>query len=197
VEIERDISVYGYHDRGGHAQIRFEGVRVPATNLLGEVGSGFAIAQARLGPGRIHHCMRALGMAERALELMCRRAADRAAFGVALADQGVVQGWIAESRIMIEQARLLVFKAAWLIDNQGSRQARTEIAAIKVVAPRVATWVLDRAVQLFGAAGVTADFPLAQMWSHARGLQIADGPDEVHLRTVARVELGRHREGTR
>jgi acyl-CoA dehydrogenase len=197
VEIERDISVYGYHDRGGHAQIRFEGVRVPATNLLGEVGSGFAIAQARLGPGRIHHCMRALGMAERALELMCRRAADRAAFGVALADQGVVQGWIAESRIMIEQARLLVFKAAWLIDNQGSRQARTEIAAIKVVAPRVATWVLDRAVQLFGAAGVTADFPLAQMWSHARGLQIADGPDEVHLRTVARVELGRHRKGTR
>jgi acyl-CoA dehydrogenase len=194
VQLERDVSVYGYHDRGGHAEINFEDVRVPVSNLLGEEGGGFAIAQARLGPGRIHHCMRALGMAERGLELMCRRADERTTFGVTLADQGVVQGWISEARIMIEQARLLVLKAAWLIDNQGSRQARTEIAAIKVVAPRVATWVLDRAVQLFGAAGLTGDFPLAQMWSHARTLQIADGPDEVHLRTVARVELGRHRE---
>jgi acyl-CoA dehydrogenase len=194
VHLERDVSVYGYHDRGGHAEINFEDVRVPVSNLLGEEGGGFAIAQARLGPGRIHHCMRALGMAERGLELMCRRADERATFGVTLADQGVVQGWIAESRIMIEQARLLVLKAAWLIDNHGSRQARTEIAAIKVVAPRVATWVLDRAVQIFGAAGVTEDVPLARMWSHARTLQIADGPDEVHLRTVARVELGRHRE---
>ena len=197
VKLERDISVYGFHDRGGHAEISFDGVRVPASSLLGEEGSGFAIAQARLGPGRIHHCMRALGMAERALELMCRRAAERTTFGVVLADRGVIQEWIAESRIMIEQARLLVLKTAWLIDNRGARQARTEVAAIKVIAPRVATWVLDRAVQLFGGAGVTEDFPLAQMWAHARTLQIADGPDEVHLRTVARVELGRQREEAR
>ncbi len=195
VEIERDPTVFGYHDRGGHPQIHFDHVRVPVENLLGEEGSGFAIAQARLGPGRIHHCMRAIGAAERCFDLMCMRAKARVAFGKPLAEQGVVQDWIAESRLRIEQARLLVLKAAWMIDNLGTKEARTEIAAIKVVAPEALKYVADRAIQVFGAAGFTEDFPLARLYSMARWLQIADGPDEVHKRSVARFELGRYEPG--
>lgn len=192
VEVVRPLPVYGYWDREGHCELRFSDVRVPVANLIGEEGGGFAIAQARLGPGRIHHCMRALGMAERALELACRRALSRVAFGRPIAEQGTVQAAIAESRMQIEQARLLVLKTAWLIDRHGSRGARTEISAIKVVAPRVALEVIDRAVQIHGAAGVSDDFPLASMWAHARTLRIADGPDDVHIRSVARRELGRY-----
>ncbi|MFN8078659.1 MAG: acyl-CoA dehydrogenase family protein [Kineosporiaceae bacterium] len=198
VEIVRNVPVFGYVDQHGHAEITFTDVRVPVTNLLGEEGSGFAIAQARLGPGRIHHCMRAIGMAERALQLMTDRATDRVAFGKPLARQGVVQDWIARSRIEIEQARLLTLKTAWLLDTVGAKAARREIAAIKVVAPRVALDVVDRAVQTFGGAGVSPDTPLAAMWAGLRTLRIADGPDEVHLRDVARIELkqrlsrGRH-----
>jgi acyl-CoA dehydrogenase len=191
VVIEREPTVFGYQDRGGHPQILFDGVRVPATNLLGERGGGFAIAQARLGPGRIHHCMRAIGAAERCLDLMVQRSQARTAFGRPLAEQGVIQEWIAEARIRIEQARLLVLKTAWMIDNAGTKAARSEIAAIKVVAPAVLTYVADRAIQLFGAAGFTEDFPIAGLYSMGRWLQIADGPDEVHRRTVARAELGR------
>jgi acyl-CoA dehydrogenase len=191
VRLERLLPVFGYQDQHGHGVVVFDDVRVPAGNLLAEEGSGFAIAQARLGPGRIHHCMRALGMAERALELMTRRAASRSAFGRLIAEQGVVQQWIAESRIEIELARLLVLKAAWLMDTVGNRGARTEIAAIKVVAPRVACTVLDRAIQVHGGAGVSDDVPLAGWYAAARTLRIADGPDEVHLMTVARQELRR------
>jgi acyl-CoA dehydrogenase len=162
---------------------------VPAENLLGPQGGGFMMAQARLGPGRIHHCMRALGMAERALELMCARAVSRTAFGRPLADQGVVREWIAESRLALDQARLLVLKTAWLIDTVGVNGARTEIAAIKVAAPRAALFVLDKAIQAHGAAGVSGETPLAQMWAQLRTLRLADGPDEVHLRSVAREEL--------
>ena len=195
VTVHRSTTVYGYDDgaHGGHAEIGFDEVRVPAANLLGPQGGGFAMAQARLGPGRIHHCMRSLGMAERALELMVRRASEREAFGGPLSDQGVIREWIAESRLAIEQARLLVLKAAWLIDTAGVKQAATEIAAIKVAAPRAASYVLDRAIQTFGAAGVSGDTPLAQMWAGLRTLHLADGPDEVHLRSVARVELNRVR----
>jgi acyl-CoA dehydrogenase len=192
VEIVRSLPVFGYQDQPGHCEIRFTDVRVPATNLIGEEGGGFAIAQARLGPGRIHHCMRALGMAERALELMCRRVSTRVAFGRPLAEQGVVRQWIAESRMELEQARLLTLKTAWLIDTVGAKGARTEIAAIKVVAPRVGLAVLDRAIQAHGGAGVSDDTPLAQMWAFMRTLRIADGPDEVHVRSVAREELGRY-----
>ena len=191
VSVEREPTVFGYQDRGGHPQVRFDGARVPASNLLGEEGSGFAIAQARLGPGRIHHCMRAIGAAERCLDLMIQRAHDRVAFGKTLADQGVVREWIADSRIEIEQARLLVLKTAWMIDNVGTKAARTEIAAIKVVAPNLLTRVADRAIQLFGAAGFTEDFPLAEFYSMGRWLRMADGPDEVHRRSVGRAELGR------
>jgi len=191
VTIERDPTVFGYQDRGGHPQILFDEVRVPAGNLLGERGGGFAIAQARLGPGRIHHCMRAIGASERCLDLMVQRSQARTAFGRPLSEQGVIQEWIAEARIRIEQARLLVLKTAWMIDNVGAKAARTEIAAIKVVAPEVLTYVADRAIQLFGAAGLTEDFPIASLYSMGRWLQIADGPDEVHRRTVARAELGR------
>jgi len=190
VKIVRALPVFGYQDQHGHAEIVFDAVRVPAANLIGEEGSGFAIAQARLGPGRIHHCMRALGMAERALQLMCERAVDRVAFGGPIASQGVVQQWIAESRIAIEQARLLTLKTAWLIDRSGSKGARTEIAAIKVVAPRVALEVVDKAIQVHGGAGVSDDTPLAAMWAQLRTLRLADGPDEVHIRSVARTELG-------
>jgi len=193
VTFVRDLSVYGYHDQPGHGEMLFEDVRVPAENLIGERGSGFAIAQARLGPGRIHHCMRAIGMAERALELMVRRAQSRQAFGGPLSDQGVVRQQIAESRMEIEQARLLVLKTAWLIDQHGASGARAEVAAIKVIVPRVTTAVIDRAVQLHGGGGVSGDFPLARMWAHARTLRLADGPDEVHIRSVAREELGRYR----
>ncbi len=195
VEVERDVSVFGYHDRSGHPTIHFQNVRVPKSNLLGEQGGGFGIAQARLGPGRIHHCMRALGMAERAFDMMCSRALARETFGSPVAEHGVVQDWVAESRLQIEQARLLVLKTAWMIDTVGVRSARVEISAIKVIAPRVAKMVIDRAIQIFGAAGVTGDFPLAQMYAHVRTLQIADGPDEVHMRSVARRELRRYEPG--
>jgi acyl-CoA dehydrogenase len=191
VTIVRNVNVFGYHERGGHAEILYDGVRVPKSNLLGEEGSGFAIAQARLGPGRIHHCMRLIGMAERAFDTMCRRAVERRAFGKALAEQGVIQDWIAESRIQIEQARLMVLKAAWLIDTVGVKGARIEISSIKVAVPRMATWVIDRGIQTLGGAGVSDDFPLAALYAHARTLQIADGPDEVHKRSVARRELRR------
>ncbi len=192
VENVRALPVFGYQDQHGHNELRFHDVRVPAANLLANEGDGFMIAQARLGPGRIHHCMRSLGVAERALDLMVQRATSRIAFGKPLAEQGVVQQQIAESRMEIEQARLLTLKTAWLIDNVGARGARTEIASIKVIAPRVALAVLDRAIQVHGGGGVSDDFPLAQMWAHLRTLRLADGPDEVHVRTVARVEIGRH-----
>jgi acyl-CoA dehydrogenase len=195
VVVERQPLVFGYQDRGGHPVVHYNNVRVPVANLLGEEGGGFAIAQARLGPGRIHHCMRAIGAAERCFELMCQRAKARTAFGKPLADQGVIQEWIADSRIRIEQARLLVLKTAWLIDNHGTKGARVEIAAIKVVAPEVLTYVADRAMQVFGAAGFTDDHPIAELWSMGRWLQVADGPDEVHRRSVARAELGRFEPG--
>ncbi|MDQ6875279.1 MAG: acyl-CoA dehydrogenase family protein [Actinomycetota bacterium] len=196
VEVIRSLPVFGYSDQHGHCEVRLTDVRVPASNLIGNAGAGFAIAQARLGPGRIHHCMRALGMAERALRLTCERVSSRVAFGAPLAAQGVVQQQIAESRMEIEQARLLVLKAAWLIDTAGAKAARTEIAAIKVVAPRVALAVLDRAIQIHGGAGISDDYPLAAMWAGLRSLRIADGPDEVHVRSVARDELARYDNAT-
>ncbi len=192
VENVRALPVFGYQDQHGHNELRFTDVRVPATNLISNEGDGFMIAQARLGPGRIHHCMRSIGVAERALDLMIKRATSRVAFGKPLAEQGVVQQQIAESRMAIEQVRLLVLKTAWLIDNVGARGARTEIASIKVMAPRVALEVLDRAIQVHGGGGVSDDFPLARMWAGMRTLRLADGPDEVHVRTVARVEIGKH-----
>jgi acyl-CoA dehydrogenase len=197
VTIERSTTVFGYDDgpHGGHGVIDYANVRVPRENLLGPQGGGFMMAQARLGPGRIHHCMRCIGMAERALELMCVRAASRTTFGQPIASHGMVQEWIAESRIAINQARLLVLNAAWLIDTVGARKARTEIAAIKVAAPRAASYVLDRAIQVYGAAGVSDDTPLAGSWAQLRTLHLADGPDEVHLRSIARDELRRH-DGT-
>ena len=194
VENVRALPVFGYQDQHGHNELRFHDVRVPASNLIANEGDGFMIAQARLGPGRIHHCMRSIGVAERALKLMCERATARVAFGGALAEQGVVQQQIAESRMEIEQARLLTLKAAWMIDNVGARGARTEIAAIKVIAPRVALAVIDRAIQVHGGGGVCDDFPLAAMYAGMRTLRIADGPDEVHVRTVARQELGKYRQ---
>ncbi|MFO7590011.1 MAG: acyl-CoA dehydrogenase family protein [Acidimicrobiia bacterium] len=194
--IVRTLPVFGHDAGGGHCETLFEDVRVPAEYMLGEEGGGFALAQARLGPGRIHHCMRAIGAAERALELMCARAQQRVAFGKPLADQGVVQQNVAESRIEIEQARLLTMKAAWLMDTVGAKGARFEIAAIKVVAARVATNVIDRAIQLFGGAGVSDDWPLAQMWTYVRTVRLVDGPDDVHLMQIARREL-RRAEGFR
>jgi acyl-CoA dehydrogenase len=192
VTVVRPLPVFGYQDQHGHCEITFEDVHVPASNLIGEQGSGFMIAQARLGPGRIHHCMRAVGMAERALELACRRAVSRVAFGKPLAQQGVVQQQIAESRMAIEQARLMTLKTAWLIDTVGPKGARSEVAAIKVIAPRMACQVIDTAIQIHGGGGVSDDFPLAQMYAGARTLRLADGPDEVHVRSVARQELGRY-----
>ena len=189
VKVVRTLPVFGHDAGGGHCETLYQDVRLPASNLLGEEGGGFAIAQARLGPGRIHHCMRAVGLAEKALELMCMRAQVRAPFGKPLAEQGVVQDRVAESRIEIEQARLLTLKAAWLMDTVGNKGARFEIAAIKVVAARVATNVIDRAIQLFGGAGVSDDWPLASMYTHARTLHLVDGPDEVHKQQIARREL--------
>ncbi|WKK22725.1 acyl-CoA dehydrogenase family protein [Streptomyces olivoreticuli] len=194
LEIRRAMRVYGFEDHahGGHAEIVLDGVRVPAANLVGEEGGGFAIAQARLGPGRIHHCMRLIGMAERAIELMCRRAVSRTAFGEPLARQGVVQEWIADSRVAVEQLRLLVLKTAWLMDTVGNRGAHTEIQAIKIATPRTVVGIIDRAIQLHGAGGVSQDFPLAELWAAARTLRLADGPDEVHQRSLARRELKRY-----
>ncbi|HET7902210.1 MAG TPA: acyl-CoA dehydrogenase family protein [Candidatus Nanopelagicales bacterium] len=193
--VERDLTVFGYHDQHGHGELLLDGVRVPASHLLATEGDGFLIAQVRLGPGRVHHCMRAIGMAERGLDAICRRAGERTAFGKPVAAQGVWQERIAESRMAIDQARLLVLQAAWLIDNKGIADAETrrQVAAIKVVAPRVACDVLDLAIQVHGGAGVSSDTPLAQMYAGARTLRIADGPDEVHVRTVARSVLKPYR----
>jgi acyl-CoA dehydrogenase len=194
VHIDRAMAVFGFDDRehGGHADIAFSDVRVPATNLIGTPGSGFAISQARLGPGRIHHCMRLIGMAERAIALMCRRAVSRVAFGRPLAVQGVVQEWVAESRVRVEQLRLLALKTAWLMDTVGNRGAQIEIQAIKIVAPSTVEWIIDKAIQAHGAAGVGQDTPLPGLWAAARALRLADGPDEVHRRSLARTELARH-----
>jgi acyl-CoA dehydrogenase len=189
--ILRNLPVFGYIDPEGHAEILFDNARVPVSNLIGNEGDGFLISQARLGPGRIHHCMRAIGAAERALELMCRRARSRVTFGELVSDRANVQDWIAESRIDIEMARLLTMKTAWLMDTVGNKHARMEIAAIKVAAPNVALRVVDRAIQVHGGAGVSDDFPLAMMYAHLRTLRLADGPDEIHKRTMAREELRR------
>jgi acyl-CoA dehydrogenase len=194
VNVKRGVHVFGYTDgtHGGHAEIVFDQVRVPKENLVAGEGDGFAIAQARLGPGRIHHCMRLIGAAERALELMCTRVIGRTAWGKPLADQGVIQDWIAESRVRIEQARLLVLKTAWLMDTVGNKGAHTEIQAIKIATPAMAEWVIDRAIQAHGGGGMSQDFPLAQMFASARSLRFADGPDEVHKRSMARRELRKY-----
>jgi acyl-CoA dehydrogenase len=192
VSIRRQPQVFGYEDRGGHPEIAYDNVRVPADNLLGEEGGGFAISQARLGPGRIHHCMRTIGVAERALELMVRRAVERSTFGSPVAQKGLVQDWIAESRIDIDMAREYVLRTAHLMDTMGNKAAATEIAGIKVAIPNVALRVVDRAIQVHGAAGVTQYFPLAEMYAHLRTLRLADGPDEVHKMTIARREIRKH-----
>jgi acyl-CoA dehydrogenase len=194
VNVRRSMRVFGFTDstHGGHAEVEFRDVRVPAASLISGEGDGFAIAQARLGPGRIHHCMRQIGSAERALELLCRRATSRVAFGKPLADQGVVQDWIAESRVRIESARLLVLKTAWLMDTVGNKGAHTEIQAIKIAVPAMTEWVIDKAIQVHGAAGISQDFPLAASWAAARSLRFADGPDEVHKRSMARWELRKY-----
>jgi acyl-CoA dehydrogenase len=191
VTILRGLYVFGYQDQEGHAEVDFSDVRVPVANLVANEGDGFLISQARLGPGRIHHCMRAIGAAERALDLMCRRATERVTFGAPVASRANVQDWIAESRIEIEMIRLLTMKAAWLMDTVGNKHARTEIAAIKVAAPAVALKVIDRAIQVHGGGGVSEAFPLARMYAHLRTLRLADGPDEVHKMTIARRELRR------
>jgi acyl-CoA dehydrogenase len=195
ITVLRGLPVFGYQDREGHAEIDFRDVRVPAGDLLAGEGEGFAISQARLGPGRIHHCMRAIGMAERALELMCRRAVSRVTFGQPLSERANIQDWIAEARVDIERTRLLVLKAAWMMDTVGNKEARTEIAAIKVAAPDMALRILDRAIQVHGGAGVTDDFPLASAYAHLRTLRLADGPDEVHKRSIAHRELRKYRTG--
>ncbi|MBK3562394.1 MULTISPECIES: acyl-CoA dehydrogenase family protein [unclassified Streptomyces] len=194
ITVLRDLPMFGYTDRCGHGDVLFENVRVPLSSMLGGEGDGFALAQGRLGPGRMHYAMRAVGFAERALELMCRRTLTRTAFGGPLAERGVVREWIARSRIEIEQLRLLVLKSAWVMDTQGNAAARTEVAAIKVAALEVAHRVVDRAVQAHGAAGVSDDTVLARLYAITRALRIADGPDEVHLRTVARRELAKYQE---
>jgi acyl-CoA dehydrogenase len=191
VQVVRDLTVFGYTHHEGHGEIAFDDVRVPAENLIGEEGSGFAIAQARLGPGRVHHCMRTLGASELALELLCQRASERTTFGQPLAERANIQDWIAEARIEIEMARLLTLKTAWLMDTVGAKGAAVEVAAIKVAVPQVALRVIDRAIQAFGAAGVSGDYPLAEMWAYIRTVRIADGPDEVHKRSIARHELAR------
>jgi acyl-CoA dehydrogenase len=195
VDIQRGMTVFGYTDgtHGGHAEVVFSDVRVPVANVISGEGEGFAIAQARLGPGRIHHCMRQIGAAERALELMCRRVTQRVAWGKPLADQGVIQDWIAEARVRIEAARLLVLKTAWLMDTVGNKGAHTEIQSIKILVPQMTEWILDKAIQAHGAGGVSQDFPLAALWAHARTLRLADGPDEVHKRSLAYRELRKYR----
>ncbi len=189
VKVERNLTVFGYVDQHGHAEVSFTNVRVPVANLLGAEGEGFALAQARLGPGRIHHCMRAIGMAERALSLMIKRSIARETFGKPLVQQGVIQECIAQARIDIEQARLLVLKAAWMIDTVGAKGARKEIAAIKVAVPQMAERIIDHAIQSYGGAGVSQDSPLAAMYAGIRTLRIVDGPDEVHIRDIARLEI--------
>ena len=196
VTVMRGLPVFGYQDREGHAEIDFADVRVPSKDVLKGEGEGFAIAQARLGPGRIHHCMRSIGMAERALELMCRRASSRVTFGKPVSDNANIQDWIAEARIEIEMVRLLTLKAAYLMDTVGNKEARTEIAAIKVAAPNIALKIIDRSIQVHGGAGVTDDFPLAMMYAHMRTLRLADGPDEVHKLSIARRELRKYRSTT-
>jgi len=197
VTIMRGLTVMGYQDREGHAEIDFKDVRVPAKDVLKGEGEGFAIAQARLGPGRIHHCMRAIGMAERALELLCKRAQSRVAFGRPISDNANIRDWIAEARIDIEMIRLLTLKTAYLMDTVGNKAAQVEIAAIKVAAPNIALKIVDRAMQVHGAGGLTEDFPLAGFWAHLRTLRLADGPDEVHKRAIARQELGKYRQDAR
>lgn len=194
VTVVRNLPVFGYHDREGHAEITFEDVRVPASDILKGEGEGFAISQARLGPGRIHHCMRAIGAAERALELMVKRAEERVTFGEKLSSRANIQDWIAEARIEIDQARLLTLHAADMMDKHGNKVAKNEIAEIKVVAPAMALKIIDRAIQVHGGAGVTEDFPLASMWAHMRTLRLADGPDEVHKRSIARNEMKKYRK---
>ncbi|HLZ20665.1 MAG TPA: acyl-CoA dehydrogenase family protein [Ktedonobacterales bacterium] len=189
VTVVRNLPVFGFVENESHCELTFQDVRVPVANLLGGEGDGFAIAEARLGPGRIHHCMRCIGAAQRALELMCARVSTRTAFGKPLAQQGVIQEWIAESALEIEQARLLTLKAAWMIDTVGKKAARNEIAMIKIVAPTVLTRVADRAIQAFGAAGLSDDFPLAHFYAGGRTLHLADGPDEVHKRSLAQSLL--------
>lgn len=193
--IRRGMHVFGYDDadHGGHAELTFRDARVPASNMIAGEGDGFAIAQARLGPGRIHHCMRLVGLGERALELMCRRVLSRAAFGKPLADQGVVRDWIAESRVRLEQLRLLILKTAWLMDTVGNQGAHTEVQAIKVAAPTTVEWILDKAIQAHGAAGLSQDFPLARWYASTRTLRFADGPDEVHKNSLARRELAKYK----
>ena len=197
VVVKRGMQVFGYddHHHGGHAELEFKDVRVPVENLIGREGDGFAIAQARLGPGRIHHCMRSIGVAERAIELMCARASERVAFGKPLADQGVVREWIAQARVRVEQLRLLVLKTAWLMDTVGNRGAHAEIQAIKIATPRTVEWILDKAIQLHGAGGLSQDFALAASFAGIRTLRFADGPDEVHEDALARAELRRQALG--
>jgi acyl-CoA dehydrogenase len=190
--VVRDLPVFGYLDPEGHAELRFENCRVPASNMIADEGDGFAISQARLGPGRIHHCMRSIGAAERALELLCKRALSRTAFGKRIAERSNIMDWIAESRIDLEMVRLLTLKTAWMMDNVGNKAAAVEISAIKVAAPNVALRIIDRAMQVHGAGGLSDDWPLARMYAHQRTLRLADGPDEVHKMTIARRELRRH-----
>nr|WP_314142562.1 acyl-CoA dehydrogenase family protein [uncultured Rhodococcus sp.] len=192
VTVLRNLPVFGYIDREGHAEVLFEDVRVPAKDVLKGPGEGFAISQARLGPGRIHHAMRTIGVAERALELLCRRAVSRVTFGKPVAMRSNIQDWIAEARIEIEKTRLLTFKAAYLMDTVGNKEARTEIAAIKVAAPEMALKIIDRAIQVHGGGGVSNDFPLAMMYAHIRTLRLADGPDEVHKMAIAKMELKKY-----